>query len=242
MPYAPRRRARVPRTALALLVLALVTAASAQLALGDRLVDEGRFTDAIAAYEAVLASDPADARALYRSARAAVYAADDLPDDMAEEKERLFALAAERAAQAAELAPDDPEAHFEIARALGRLAQYRGVLASLNLAGRVEDALERALALDPDHAGAWHARGLFHHDVPWIAGGRAGRVVPSFERAIAIEPDDIGHRLAFAEVLLARDDRDAARAQLEVAVTLTPRTYLARQDLDRARALLADLR
>jgi hypothetical protein len=78
------------------------------------------------------------------------------------------------AARATDLAPEEPDAHFEVARALGRLAQYRGVLQSLNLAARVERALERTLELDPEHAGAWHARGLFHHDVPWIAGGRRG--------------------------------------------------------------------
>jgi uncharacterized protein (TIGR02996 family) len=178
---------------------------------------------------------------LARFARAAVYLADALPAGETAAKERWFGVAAERAERAARLAPDDPDAHFEIARALGRLAQYRGVLASLHLAGRVAEALERAIDLDPDHAGAWHARALFHHQVPWIAGGRSGQVIRSFERAIAIEPDEITHRLAFARVLVARGDEARALEHLRVAVALRVSTYLDRQDLRAARELLAEL-
>ena len=89
--------------------------------------------------------------------------------------------------------------------------------------------------------GAWHARGLFHHDVPWIAGGRGGLVPPSFERAIAIEPDEIAHRLAFAQVLVDRGDETRAIEHLRVVVTLRTTSYLDRQDLEAARPLLAEL-
>lgn len=239
-----------PRTALArslvAALLALVIAAAglahADVGAGLRAIDQGDFGAAIAAFEAAIAADADDARAQLLLARAAVYAAGELPQDAAAEREALFQRAADAAERAVRLAPDDPDAHFEVARALGRLAQYRGVLQSLNLASRVANALDRTLALDPDHAPAWHARGLYHHDVPWIAGGRGGLVIPSFERAIAIEPDEITHRLAFAQVLVDRGDTAAARAQLEVAVTLRATSYLDRQDLEAARALLDELR
>jgi tetratricopeptide (TPR) repeat protein len=214
---------------------------SAQVALGERLVDEGRFEEALAAYDRAVTERPGDARAHLRMARAAVFFADALPAGADAEKQRLFSLAAERAERAVTLAPDDPDAHFEVARALGRLAQYRGVLASLNLAGRVLTALERSLELDPNHAGSWHALGLFHHQVPWIAGGRSGRVVPSFLRAIALEPDVLSHRVAFAEVLIDRNDPAGAAEQLDPAARLTPRTYHDRQDAQRARELRASL-
>ena len=238
----PSRRIRP--SALALLVacgLLFAASAAAQVAAGDRLVDEGRFEEAVAAYETAVAANPDDARARYQLARAAVYLADDLPPEAEADKEAWFARAAEAAERSVELAPDDPDAHFEVARALGRLAQFRGVLQSLNLAGRVSDALDAALELDPEHAAAWHARALFHRDVPWIAGGRAGQVIPSFERAIASEPDVITHRLELARVLLERDEPDLAREQLELAVTFTARTYHDRLDLEDAGALLASL-
>jgi len=232
------------RSTLALVLacgLWLTGTAVAQVAAGDRLVDEGRFAEAVAAYEAAVAANPNDARARYQLARAAVYLADDLPEEAEADKEAWFARAAEAAELSVELAPDDPDAHFEVARALGRLAQFRGVLQSLSLAGRVSDALDAALELDPEHAAAWHARALFHRDVPWIAGGRAGQVIPSFERAIASEPDVITHRLELARVLLERDEPDLAREQLELAVTFAARTYHDRLDLEAAGDLLASL-
>jgi len=181
--WRPPRSAGWTGVGVALLLLAL-TAAHAQVGAGDRLVDQGRFEEAV------------------------------------------------------ELAPDDPGTHFEVARALGRAAQYRGVLASLNLAARVADALDLVLEMDPDHAAAWHAHALYHHEVPWIAGGRAGRVVPSFERAIELEPDEISHRVGLAGVLIDREAYDEAARQLDVALSLTPRTYLDERDLAEARALV----
>lgn len=234
----PRRHGRALVLACALW---LAGTAAAQVAAGDRLVDEGRFEEAIVAYEAAVATNPEDARAHYQLARAAVYLADALPPEAEADKEGWFARAAEAAELSVELAPNDPDAHFEVARALGRVAQFRGVLQSLNLAARVSRALDAALELDPGHAASWHARALFHRDVPWIAGGRAGQVVPSFERAIASEPDVITHRLELARVLLERDEPDLAREQLELAVTFTARTYHDRLDLEAAGALLASL-
>ncbi len=247
MPNRPTCRSplALARTLAASLLVALFGAfgvAFADVGTGLRAIDQGDFDGAIAAFEAAIATDADDARAHLLLARAAVYAAAQLPEDADAEREALFARAAGMAERAADLAPDEPDAHFEVARALGRLAQYRGVFQSLNLAAQVERALERTLELDPDHAAAWHARGLFHHDVPWIAGGRRGSVAPSFERAIALEPDEITHRLAFAQVLVDRDDAAAALVQLEVAVALPASTFLERKDLEAARALLAEVR
>jgi uncharacterized protein (TIGR02996 family) len=238
----PRARVRASLAALLVALFGAFAVAFADVGAGLRAIDQGDFGGAIAAFETAIAADADDARAHLLLARAAVYAAAELPADADAERETLFARAADMAARATDLAPEEPDAHFEVARALGRLAQYRGVLQSLNLAARVERALERTLALDPEHAAAWHARGLFHHDVPWIAGGRRGSVAPSFERAIALEPDEITHRLAFAQVLVERDDVAGAIAQLEVAVALSASTYLDRKDLEAARVLLAEVR
>ncbi|MFO7591017.1 MAG: tetratricopeptide repeat protein, partial [Acidimicrobiia bacterium] len=68
----------------------LLSFAHANVPTGDRLVDQGNFADAVAAYHEVLAQDPDDAVAHARLARAAVYQADDLPGGRHEAKEALF--------------------------------------------------------------------------------------------------------------------------------------------------------
>lgn len=226
---------------LAVLILLASPLALAQIGAGDRLVDEGRFEEAIAAYTRAIDADEANATAYQRRARARVYRADALATDQDDARQALYDLAIADAERAVDIAPDDPDSHFELARALGRAAQYRGILASLNYAARVDEALNLVLEREPDHASAWHAWALYNHEVPWIAGGRNGRVAPAFERAIELEPDVITHRLAYARVLLARDEVERAREQLEVAVALEPATYLDRQDLEAARELLAEL-
>lgn len=215
--------------------------AHAQVGEGNRLVDAGDFAGAVAAYDTVIEANPNDARTLALRARAQVYFADNDAslDDAA--REALYEAALTDAERATELAPANPDTWFELSRALGRMAQYRGVLQSLNLASRMSDALDETLELDDAYAAAWHARGLYHDEVPWIAGGRGGLVEPSFERAIAIEPDAITHRVAFAEILIAREAYARAAEQLEVALSLTATTYLQGRDLERARSLQASL-
>ena len=232
---------RAVRPLIGLLLLALVPFALAQVRVGDALVDEGDFAAAVDAYSEVLDGRPDHVEALYQRSRAQVYLADDDPSLSDEAREALYEAALADAERAVELAPDEAEAHFELARALGRTAQFRGVLQSLNLAARMSDALDRAIELDPDHAGAWHARALWHVEVPWIAGGRQGQVEPSFERAIEIEPDVIGHRVAYAEVLLDREAFDRAAEQLAAALALEPSTYLDAKDLALAEELSARL-
>ncbi len=238
----PQSRPHPLRTwTLAALLLALAPLAVAQADDAEAFVDAGRFTDAVAAYDAALAASPDDATLLARRARARVYRADHATELSDAEREAAYEAAVADAERAVELAPNDAEATFELSRALGRMAQFRGVVQSLNLAGRMREALDRTLELDPTYASAWHASALWHAEVPWVAGGRTREVVPSFERAVELEPDVLGHRVAFARILIAEEAYDRARAQLDAAAALPAETFLAQRDREAAEALRADL-
>ncbi len=235
-----RRTARVAPWLVSLLALAILGAGAAAVASeldGDRALEQGRFAEAVEAYGAAVERGTTNASLLIKHARATTYQADH-SDDPAE-AERLFALAAERARTAIERHPEVSDTHLELARALGRLGQFRGVLQSLGLAEEVRGALRTALELDPDNADVLHALALWHLEVPWILGGRSGEVAPLFERAIELEPRAITHRVAFAEALLRLGDREAARAQLEAALDLRVRTFLEREDRAHAEELMA---
>lgn len=212
--------------------------ALATVADGDRAMLENDFERAISEYAAAYEQRSSNITALYKLAKAKTYLAETLSGD---EAERLFEEAVEHARNAVAADPTEPEAHFELARALGRLAQFKGVVQSLEFAGDVKDALEETLSLNPEHGGAYHALALWNLEVPWIAGGRAGQIRPLFEQAIAAEPDEVTHRVGFGKALIALDDPEAAKAQLEKALELNPQSKGDEEDLEEARELLSGL-
>ncbi|HEX7892047.1 MAG TPA: hypothetical protein VF522_22045 [Ramlibacter sp.] len=85
------------------------------------------------------------------------------------EKARLDLLleAATRAEVQAVVHPDNPSAWYWQAYALGRYSQGISVARALaqGLGGKVKDALERTIALQPRHADAHVALGAFHAEV-----------------------------------------------------------------------------
>lgn len=210
----------------------------ATVADGDRAVAEGNYEAAISEYLAAYEQRSSNIEALYKLAKAKTYLAETLTDDAAE---KLYEEAAEHARSAAATAPDEPETHFELARALGRLAQFKGVVQSLGLAAEVKSELEKTLELDPEHGGAYHALALWHLEVPWIAGGRSGEVRPLFEQAVSAEPDEVTHLFNYGKALIALGDEDAAKVQLERALELSPKNVRDEADLEETRELLNGL-
>lgn len=200
---------------------------------GDRLFAEGEYAAAAAAYQESFEVD-GDGVALYKLANAKVYEAGLTAGDAAE---KLYDEAVTAAREAIQLVPDDLEAHMALVRAWGRLAQYRGVLESLNLATLMKEEMDLILERDPDHDGALHALALWHLNVPWIFGGRPEKTRGLFDQAIAIQPTVL-HHLEYGEALLELGDPTAARAQLEAALALPAETAADRYEQARAQALL----
>ena len=203
---------------------------------GDRLLDEGDYAGAAAVYQGVYDAE-GDGVALYKLANAHVYAARTAEGDQVV---ALYDAAVTAAREAVELVPDDLEAHMALVRAWGRLAQYRGVLESLNLATLMKEELDLMLERDPEHDGALHALALWHLNVPWVFGGRSEQTRGLFDQAIAVEPTVL-HHLEYGEALITLGDPAAARAQFEAALGLPARTAADRFEQGRAQELLGTL-
>ncbi|RIH82045.1 TPR repeat protein [Meiothermus luteus] len=206
----------------------------------ERLIDEGRFQEA---YEAGLRLGSADGLVL--AAKAASYYAGYIAKD--NEKADWYGRAEAAARQALQTNSENAEAYFELARAQGRLSQYRGILESLGLASSIKENLDKALRLNPRHAGARVALALWHHsliskNVGWLYGANGNQILPLFNEAIQLEPQTIIHRVELAGVLAAQGKKDEARKQYEAALALPPRTAADRYDQERARRELAGLR
>jgi tetratricopeptide (TPR) repeat protein len=205
---------------------------------GDRALEAGDYQEAINQYQAAVDLRADNVEALYKLAKAKVYLAETVTGA---EAEALYSQAADHARAAIALAPDDPNTHMELARALGRLAQFKGILQSLNLAAEVKSELEKALELDPNFAPALHALALWNLNVPWIAGGRTAQVRPLFDQSIAAEPEEIVHYTDYGEALIQLGDNEAARVQLEKALTLPVVSDQDMKNQEKAKMLLAQI-
>ena len=151
-----------------------------------------------------------------------------------DEKEALFQRAMQLAQQAIRFDPDNPEAHVQSAHAMGRHAQTIGALkaATRGYAEKVREALENALALDPDMASAhlslatWHAEvingvGAFMGGAMY--GARNKKALAHYERALELAPEEKVVLVEYGLGLLLLDEkkhRARARDLLERALAM----------------------
>jgi len=88
-------------------------------------------------------------------------------EDNPRRQQSLFMEAIERAEQAIEAYPDDPNAHYFHAFNLGRYSQSISVVKALKqgVGGKIHKSLQQALELQPDHAEAHTALGMYHAEI-----------------------------------------------------------------------------
>lgn len=207
--------------------LALLPAGAAAQSIEDAnaAYTEGRFVEAADMGEALGTSDgyalAAKSMAVY-----AHYEASD--EEFSEAVERAIRMGEE--AIAAD--PNNPDAHYQSAHAVGRYAQRVGAFTALRegLAGKIRELLEATLALDPDYVDAMLALGGWHADIAaegFVArtmyGGSEDEAVTLFERALELAPESRIVLHAYG-IRLQRLDKERgterAREMLERALAL----------------------
>lgn len=228
-----------------------------QLAAGDRDFAALRSVDALAHYEAALKLDSTNAEAAWKASRSAVDLGEAERND--DRKATYFGSAVVLARRAVALAPNDPEPHFSLARALGRKALSVGVRERVRYAVEVRDEALKALALDPNHPGALHVMGAWNAEVMRLNGVSrflaknvlGGKVFGEanwanarsyLERAVAVDPDRLTHHLDLGKIYLDTGDKAKAREQLQLVVSGAAREVNDAQYKREAEAILKDLR
>lgn len=171
----------------------------------------------------------------------------------AERAVALLEAAVERGREAVRALPEDANSHYMLAFVLGRLSQRISVLQALAAghAGEVKRSLDRALALEPRHADAHIALGVYHAEIVARVGALAARLTHGatgpaatrhFERALELQPQSAVARLEFAKALLLLDERGnqtRARELLAEAAALVPADAMEKLDAEQARSLFA---
>jgi hypothetical protein len=105
-----------------------------------------------------------------------------------------YLAAAERAEEAIKAFPNDPNSHYFHAFNLGRYSQSISIIKALGegIGGKVQNSLQNALALEPDHAEANTAMGMYHAEII----DKVGKMVGNMD---AMEKLDIEAALAEME-------------------------------------------
>lgn len=217
----------IPVIAISLAWAPLAAQGSDHVARGDEAYSALRPVEAVAHYEAAIAEDSAGYDALWKASRSLADLAEYEPDK--EKRADMYRRAERLARLAVAVNPSDAEAHFHLARAVGRVALSHGPKDRVKY-GKVvrEEALE-ALRLDPDHPGALHVMGMWHAEVrrlPGIArffaksflGGQIlgsakwDEAVRLLSRAVEVDPERLAHHLDLARIY--RDIGQAEQARM----------------------------
>jgi tetratricopeptide (TPR) repeat protein len=154
-----------------------------------------------------------------------------------------------RGEQAIAQLPHHPNAHYTLALVIGRYSQRISIVKALaaGLAGRVREHLERTLSLEPRHAEAHVAFGLYHAEIVaklgslaagLTYGASARAAIDHFREALALAPSSPIVRMEYAHGLLLLDGTAHRRQAQELyaqAAACQPADEMERLDVARAR-------
>ena len=179
-----------------------------------------------------------------------IYATYLEPDEAKLQAHFLAAIA--RAESAIQDLPDDPNSHYFHAFNLGRYSQSISVVKALSqgIGGKIQTSLQNALELQPEHAEAHTAMGMYHAEIinkvgkmlgKMTYGASSAKALQHFDRALELTP---GSPIAHIEYgnglyLLFDDDRIDDVTDLYVkAGELEPMDAMEKLDIEAALAEL----
>jgi len=161
-----------------------------------------------------------------------------------------FKSAIARAERALEVFPDQANAHHFYAFNLGRYSQSISIVKALKqgIGGKIQKALSRVLEIQPDHADAHTAMGLYHAEILDKVGKLIGgmtyganekQAIKHFETAIRLVPDSPIAHIEYGNglYLMFGDNRiDEVSNLYERATELKPRDAVEKLDIESALA------
>lgn len=179
-----------------------------------------------------------------------IYATYLEPDEATQQARYLSAVT--RAEAAIHALPDDPNSHYFHAFNLGRYSQSISVITALSqgIGGKIQTSLQNALELEPDHAEAHTAMGMYHAEIidkvgkmigKMTYGASAAKALEHFDRALELTPDSPIAHIEYGNglYLLFGDDRLDEVTDLYVkASELEPVDAMEKLDIEAALAEL----
>jgi tetratricopeptide (TPR) repeat protein len=164
----------------------------------------------------------------------------------------LFEATSAWAAERQAAAPNDPNAHYLLAFALGRYSQKMSVAKALaqGYGGKIKEALLTAIKLAPKHADAHTAYGAYQAEVIDKVGGIVAGVtygakkdsaIDNFKKAIALFPESAIAHIEYGNgliMLFGKSKIDEATRLYEQAAAQKPADAMERLDVEFAKSEL----
>lgn len=189
-------------------------------------------------YREALALDSTNYEALWRASDALVDIGKQTPDSVASApRDSMYAEAEGLARRAVAADSMGAEGHFALAQAVGRASLTKSKKERVRRAKEIRDEALRAIALDPNHDGAYHILGRWNAEIMRLSGLTrffaktflGGAVFNEatwenaqryMEKAVALNPNYVYHHLDLAEILIDRESWAPARVQLDLVESL----------------------
>lgn len=204
--------------------------AAEHIALGDKEHASNNIARALAHYQAAIKADSNNVSALIKAAYDAVDLGEFDPSE--QRRDTLYRDAEAWSRRAIALDSSDAEAHFQLARAVGRRALTMGKRDQVKFASEVYNEAQATLRRNPKHSGALHVMGVWNEHIMQLNGltrmlartllggkvfGEASweKAQADLEQAVALDPNRITHRLDLGMVYADRDLKDKAKEQFE---------------------------
>jgi len=214
--------------------------AADHIAIADKEYVAMNAAAALQHYEAAIKEDPKNYEALWKASRSAVDLGSYERDD--DKREAWFKSAEQYARQAVALNPGDAEAHFSLARALGKAALSQSPKSRIKYAKDVRNEALACLKIEPKHAGCLHVMGMWNAEVMRLNGFTkmlaknflGGQIFDSanwaeakryMEESVANEPDRIVHHIDLAGVYRDTGDKEKARAEWQAVMKMPNRDF-----------------
>ncbi len=167
-------------------------------------------------------------------------------------QQACYLAAIKRAESAIQALPDDPNSHYFHAFNLGRYSQSISVIKALSqgIGGKIQTSLQNALELEPDHAEAHTAMGMYHAEIinkvgkmlgKMTYGASAAKALEHFERALELTPHSPIAHIEYGNglYLLFGDERlDEVTDLYVTASELEPTDAMEKLDVEAALAEL----
>lgn len=195
----------------------------------DRLYGQrgaGKATEAVTAYEKVLAVDSKSLEARWKLSRAYYWIGNHARGKDAQMK--AFETGIRYAQEAIQLDANCIHCHFWLGVSYGKFGEAKGVLQSLGLVPHIKDEMNWVMKADPKYlyGGAQRVLGRLYFKLPGFKGGDNKKSIELLRKACEIGPKDLMNHLFLVDTLLAENMKDEAKKELEFVINLPESDFL----------------